>query len=437
MTTITATRDLYAEAELRLGRELSHGERNIDIEKLDRDLAKGKQDLYEAIDKEKRRAITAYFRYRKAVKLNITPAMKRVILSLYEKGQDHARRELRDLRALQQEFAYKRKPPTKAMGTLDQHLGRLRGKVETKATAAAAEVDIGTSAYLTMLREVSRMPGALDVASRLVTVSMYDGMGEVFEGANDVHTWIYSAVMDNKTCSVCGHYDGREFGSWEEIGLVLPGGGPNPQCYGHERCRCRAVPGQIVQRQESSPPPAEIRFVGDWSVNPAARDEVAGVVGELTARYDTALKKVVVREAEEFGQLAGKSKDTIYVSPRFLDDMFMAQHAQEWRGLVVGTGRSDIITHEFGHILDGRLLETNPQAYEDLWAYVHEPIALPGGKLIPRWSHNLEAASAYGSESRYEFIAEGFSDWVKNGENAKESSQFIGKLFDDMLARVV
>jgi hypothetical protein len=52
--------------------------------------------------------------------------------------------------------------------------------------------------------------------------------------------------MDKATCEVCAYFDGTIYYSWRAIAELstspLPGGGPNPGCFGTNRCRCRPVP---------------------------------------------------------------------------------------------------------------------------------------------------------------------------------------------------
>ena len=68
-------------------------------------------------------------------------------------------------------------------------------------------------------------------------------MAVEFEQAEGlVSGWVYSALMDAATCGPCETLDNTEYPTWEAISQVLPGGGPNPECYGNGRCRCMPVP---------------------------------------------------------------------------------------------------------------------------------------------------------------------------------------------------
>ena len=82
-------------------------------------------------------------------------------------------------------------------------------------------------------------------------------------------------------------------------------------------------------------------------------------------------------------------------------------------------------------MLDSYLLRNDKASYAKLDAYLNEPVPGGGGTMVPRLQAGLEAPSAYGAENRYEFVAEAFADWWWNGENAKPSSQAIGRIFDE------
>jgi hypothetical protein len=48
--------------------------------------------------------------------------------------------------------------------------------------------------------------------------------------------------LDGGTCDICAPMDGTEYHSLDELYTVLPDFGPNPNCLGGGRCRCRAIP---------------------------------------------------------------------------------------------------------------------------------------------------------------------------------------------------
>ena len=181
------------------------------------------------------------------------------------------------------------------------------------------------------------------------------------------------------------------------------------------------------------------RLKGPWGGQ--AAEEVNQTVGELLDRYpDVPLRHVEVGDwVDDINQYAGKSHDTIHVSPKFLDDENAAEREREWRGLSKAGefGRPGTIVHEFGHILDGLLLRNHRDVYDELDEFFNEEIPGIDEKPTPRIQLGLEAPSPYGAENRFEFFAEGFTDWYFNGEQAHPSSRFIGQLVERVFAHPV
>lgn len=230
-------------AEQRLGRPLTLAERNIDIVGLDRDLKQGKARLAAEVEREKRRALNSYFRYKRTIRLDVTERMVTILRSLYRTGAKHAHREVEQLAGVKLPRSYSEKNDIEALtAKLKKQLHPLETKVVTKAVSA----DIGSIAQVAAVRTVLQMPGALNVASQLVSSAVFMGLGSVYdENAGLFGGWTYSAVMDENTCDECEAHDGEEFNSWDEIMEMLPDGGPNPDCFGEGRCRCRAVPSSL------------------------------------------------------------------------------------------------------------------------------------------------------------------------------------------------
>ena len=160
----------------------------------------------------------------------------------------------------------------------------------------------------------------------------------------------------------------------------------------------------------------------------------------MTDRYDVPIKHVNVDQGatDDVGRFAGKSNDTIYLSPHAVDDTFMAARKKDFKGIFVeapndNVGRVRTVTHEYAHILDGELQRRHPDAYKKLTAFLNEQgsYGMPGTRT--RLQAGLEAPSPYGTENRFEFVAEALTDWIHNGEKAHPSSQWVGKLFDEYL----
>ena len=206
-----------------------------------------------------------------------------------------------------------------------------------------------------------------------------------------------------------------------------------------------ARPGNYVQSWDdaealASDKPSPPSLGGDWKGNDAAMADVQRALKAVSDRYDVPIKHVNIDKdaTDDVGRFAGKSNDTIYLSPRAVDDDWMANRKKDFRGIFVDVPNDRVglvrtVTHEFGHILDGELLHDHKAAYKKLTAFLNEPgsYGMPGTRT--RLQAGLEAPSPYGTENRYEFVAEALTDWIHNGEKAHPSSQFIGKLFDEYL----
>lgn len=182
--------------------------------------------------------------------------MLRALTDLYEAGVGHGEREVK--LAVRQARTFAEVPPrldeqTQKLVALLRQLG---AKVEDAAHSQNAELMVGDIAQLVAIQRVAQLPGALNVASQLVSGAMYAGIGSVLDANAGLFTsWLYSAVMDNATCSPCAALDGQQFESWDAIQEVLPDGGPNPDCDGEGRCRCRAVPGDAQTEVPAGTPP--------------------------------------------------------------------------------------------------------------------------------------------------------------------------------------
>jgi hypothetical protein len=249
-----AARDLHAEAERRLGRRLTAGERVIDLAGLDRDLEGGKAELHRAIEREKARAARALARDRPRhlQRLAVTAEMVRALRRLYAAGLRTARAEVARL------GVEPAAPPLKLArsgedeplpdeladleGALRAHLAAVTGRLEVAAVEEPAAL-LGPAAASALERAlIRRVPGGLDAASRLVSPAFLHGLAAGYAPVLDVMGgWTYSAIGDAATCGVCAYWDGKRFDTWSAIEAVLPGGGPNPSCYGGSRCRCRPV----------------------------------------------------------------------------------------------------------------------------------------------------------------------------------------------------
>jgi hypothetical protein len=127
---------------------------------------------------------------------------------------------------------------------------------------------------------------------------------------------------------------------------------------------------------------------------------------------------------------AGKSNDTIDIDSSATDPEVMAQRERDFKGLMIDPSLAGVVTHEYGHILDGRILRERPDLAQRWDDYLNEPLSNSLGNL-PRIQNGLEAPSPYGSDNRYEFAAEAFADHIKNGDNASPAGKFFGALVEE------
>jgi hypothetical protein len=228
--------------ELAVGRPLRRAEQAIDIVRLDQALQTAKDELDDAIQAEMLRATTVWANGG-PLALHVTDAMLAPLDDLETLGQTEARKELDRLgytvpRALErkiEEFPDDRDPAA----YLQRNLGAIKIRIEQDLTVA----DLSGLASDAIARALLRVPGGRDIASRIVSTALINGLAQTFDDAADlVGGWEYTAVLDGGECDRCRPLDGTRYASVDELFAVLPNFGPNPRCLGGGRCRCRAVP---------------------------------------------------------------------------------------------------------------------------------------------------------------------------------------------------
>lgn len=237
-------------AELVVGRTLRRAEQAIDVLKLDKALNDAKDELEQAIRDELARVAAAWAdsggTRRPAV--TVTPEMRAVLDELRTLGRREALLELERIGVTGRRFAAEPAPDGRdVLGYLARELPALGLRIEDELVAA----DLAGASFDAIAHALLQVPGARDIASRVVSTALFDGMGQTFEDnahlldvtADGTGTgWEYTAVLDGGTCPRCRDLDGSVYDTWAEIQEVLPNGGPNPTCLGGGRCRCRAVP---------------------------------------------------------------------------------------------------------------------------------------------------------------------------------------------------
>lgn len=240
--------ELRAYVEAKRGRPLTLAEKNINLAGLNRDLNEGKQRLHDAIKAEQVRAVRHWARgtRRGTPRVRATPAITAVLLDLYAKGEEHGQAELRKAGYT----AYAARGESGRLRALKAQLTTYLGGLNTRLERRTTELDLGSLSQAAIVDSLSRVPGALDVASRMISQTVYAGLGAAFDKAADQvdaspqggNGWEQTAVMDDGTCDPCAEADGTTFDTWEEAQATMPDGGPYVDCDGETRCRCRLAP---------------------------------------------------------------------------------------------------------------------------------------------------------------------------------------------------
>jgi hypothetical protein len=233
----------YAEAEKRLGRPLTDGERHVDIFGGSAALEEGKAKLERAVQRELRKGVEQWVKHRRQPRLTLTGEMQRAIDWLREQGADAARAEIASMLGVARLMAGRRKRPDKARSErdLERELRRIELRIDKEGSGMA---DIGDMSRRAVERALEkRVPGARDAASKIVSSAYARGLESVYEEVADLFPgWVISAVMDGNTCAPCRKDDGKRYKTLANALKRMPGFGPNPRCLGGTRCRCRLVP---------------------------------------------------------------------------------------------------------------------------------------------------------------------------------------------------
>ena len=236
----------YALVERAIGRKLRAAEKAIDVLLLQGALERAKNELDAAIGEELVRAVKAWAATPGSAlrpRLEITAAIWRPLEELHELGRSEALNELERAGYRARRMAAPDPMPGGGFedleGTMRLGLDRIALRVSDDFVAA----DLSGASTNAIAQAMLNVPGARDLASRVVSTALYSGMGQTFEENEDlIGGWEYTAIMDGGTCDQCAPLDGTQYPSWLSIQDVLPNGGPNPACIGGGRCRCRAVP---------------------------------------------------------------------------------------------------------------------------------------------------------------------------------------------------
>ena len=239
--------DVHAAAARRLGRPLTLADKRIDLLALDKAIEDGKQRLQDAIEAEKRRAIHVHVERRRTPVLVVTAQITGVLEDLYEQGRAEGVKEIRaaGLEPISS-FAMREPDPVKrAKAKLKPRLAAISRRIEVETSGGQTSGRFDDLSRGAVLRAVDRaVPGARDAASRVITTSLYGGVGDIYSlnGPLFPQGFMWSAALDQATCDICSEGDGTEYATFAEGEVDLPGGGPAEGCLGDGRCRCRLAP---------------------------------------------------------------------------------------------------------------------------------------------------------------------------------------------------
>lgn len=241
--TIEAQRSLVEEA---IGRPLRDAEKIIDVVLLNDALEQAKDDLEAAIRREMLRATVTWAKLGLPPMLHVTDAMRRPLKRLHKLGRKEARNELDRVGYQLRAFAsrpHPADPEGRSLAAAEEAINLGLPGLTVRITDELLVADLTNMSAAAIAEALLRIPGARDIASRVISTALTSGMGATFEEHADlVKGWQYTAVLDGGTCDVCAPLDGTEYATLAELLVDLPGFGPNPECDGGGRCRCRGVP---------------------------------------------------------------------------------------------------------------------------------------------------------------------------------------------------
>lgn len=231
--------------EKAIGRPLRDAEKVVDVLLLNSELEAAKDLLEAAIRKEMLRATVTWIRLGLPPMLHVTDGMRRPLRTLHRLGREEARNELDragyKLRA--RTYAHPADPEGHSLAAAEEAINLALPGVTVRITDELVVADFTNASAAAIAEALLRIPGARDIASRVISTALTSGLAATFEEHADlVKGWLYSAVLDGGTCDVCGPLDGTEYATLEELFVDLPGFGPNSECDGGGRCRCRGVP---------------------------------------------------------------------------------------------------------------------------------------------------------------------------------------------------
>lgn len=338
-----------------IGRELRETERVIDVERLDRALARAKDDVDAAIHAEALQAVLSWARVGGVRPLlHVTAGMLEPLDRLTQVGREEAWNELvrcgyQPDRLLEEvePLPIGRDPA----GYLARNLTAISVRIADEHTVAELS-DLGHDA---VARALLRVPGGRDIASRIVSTALMNGMADTWDQVGgDVVGWEYTAVLDAGLCFRCRPFDGRRYATWAEANVDLPGGGPNPLCLGGGRCRCRLVPLPAHDARHPSQAPSAARAL---PLSQLLGLPQRSIHGDVLAELDTTLGHIG-RLVANVPAAAAEGRVPIRIKnlEGGTEGHYMRRSGEPVEIAVDPAGRHPAFTlaHEVGHFLDHR-----------------------------------------------------------------------------------
>lgn len=234
--------------ERTIGRKLRQAEKAIDVLLLHGALNRAKDELDAAIHTEMLRATRTWVRSGRPTpypRLELTPEIRAPLDELHELGRQEALHELERLgyRASDRRLAAPDPLPGGGFDSLLNTVRRGLPGIGIRIADDLVDADLSAASTTAIAQALLEVPGARDLASRVVSTALYSGMAQTFEENEDlVDGWSWTAVLDGGTCPPCAEGDGTHYATWAEAMVDLPDGGPAAVCLGGGRCRCRVVP---------------------------------------------------------------------------------------------------------------------------------------------------------------------------------------------------
>jgi hypothetical protein len=202
--------------------------------------------LEQEVRRQIKRRIRAWQRTGKWHGIDVTDGMAVALTRMYRVGVRGGKKEAKSLGVNTGSFGFF--TPRRLTGLFD----RFRAQLTRVNLDVAWALRTTTGAEDSLVRAGIDVTGILEnvgirrAVAGLLPEAYTAGLADTFEAAADAFDgWEYTSVLDGGTCDQCRPHDGERYRTLEDAYKVLPNFGPNPECRGGWRCRCRLVPVQF------------------------------------------------------------------------------------------------------------------------------------------------------------------------------------------------